>query len=118
MIIIFFGLDKVLYVCFAYIPPQYSSFYVDQNVDFLDLLDNGISFYRNKGSVLILGDFNAKTGSEPDFNVNDDNSYILLHDDYIIDNTLLRRNSQDIKVCTRGRDLLDVCISSGIRILN
>ena len=81
-------------------------------------MDNDISFYRNKGSVLILGDFNAKTGSEPDFIVNDDNSYILLHDDYIIDNTLLRRNSQDIKVCTRGRDLLDVCISSGIRILN
>ena len=58
------------------------------------------------------------TGSEPDFIVNDDNSYILLHDDYIIDNTLFCRNSEDIKVCTRGRDLLDVCISHGIRILN
>ena len=114
----FFGLDKNLYVCFAYIPPQYSSFYVDQNVDFLDLLDNDIASYRNKGSVLILGDFNARTGSEPDFVVNDDDSYLPLNDDYIIDNVLLRRNSQDIKICSRGRDLLDVCISSRLRILN
>ena len=25
----YFALDKDIYLCFAYIPPQYSSFYVD-----------------------------------------------------------------------------------------
>lgn len=30
----YFGLDKDIYLCFAYIPPQYSSFYVDQILTF------------------------------------------------------------------------------------
>ena len=91
---------------------------MDQNVDFLDLLDNDIVFNRNEGSVLILGDFNARTSSEPDFIINNDDNYLPLNGDYIIENTFFRRNSQDVKVCTRGRDLLDVCISSRLRILN
>ena len=62
-------------------------FLLTKMLTFLDLLDNDIAFYRNEGSVLILGDFNARTGSEPDFIINDDDNYLPLNDDYIIDNT-------------------------------
>ena len=41
-----------------------------------------------------------------------------LHDDYAIDNTLFQRNGQDKKVCSRGKELLDLCISSTTKILN
>ena len=70
----YFGLDKDIYLCFAYIPPQYSSFYVDQYIDFLKLLDNDISLYKTDGSVLILGDFIARAASHHDYIVNDDHS--------------------------------------------
>ena len=112
----YFGLDKDMYICF--IPPQYSSFYVDQNVDSLELLDNDISFYRSKGAVLILGDFNARTATEPDYIINDDDHHLPLNDDYIIDKAIRETNSRDTEVSTRGRELIDLCISSRIRILS
>ena len=35
----FFGFDKDLYVCFGYIPPQYSSYYIDQGNTFFKWLN-------------------------------------------------------------------------------
>ena len=46
----FFGFDTDVYLCFAYIPPQYSSYNIDQNIDFLELIENDISAYKCKGS--------------------------------------------------------------------
>lgn len=114
----FFGWDKNLYVCFAYIPPQYSTYHVEQNIDFLELIERDISSYKNKGYVLLLGDFNARTASGPDFIAHDDDNYLPLNEDYKIDNITMRRTSQDTKLCSRGRELLDLCISSRLRILN
>ena len=99
----YFGFDRDLYLCFAYIPPQHSSYCIDQNTDFLELVETDISVYKNKGSVLILGDFNERTASQPDFISDDDDNYVPLHEDYVIDNNVICRNSQDIKVCTRGK---------------
>lgn len=114
----YFGLYKDLYVCFAYIPPQYSSYYLDQNIDYLEMLEADISKYRNMGYVLILGDFNARTASEHDFILNDDDKYLPLNEDYTIDTNLTHRKSQDTKICTRGKELLEICVSSRLRILN
>ena len=35
----YFGFDRDLYLCFAYIPLQHSSYYIDQNTDFLELVE-------------------------------------------------------------------------------
>ena len=114
----FFGFDKDLYVCFAYIPPQYSSYSIDQGIDFLEMVESDISKYKNMGSVMIMGYFNARTASEDDFIINDDDNYLPLQEDYVIDTNMVHRNSQDTKVCSRGRKLLEICISSRLRILN
>ena len=114
----FFGFDKDLYVCFVYIPPQYSSYYIDQNIDFLEMVETDIAKYKKLGSVMLMGDFNARTGTEDDFIMNDDDNYLPLHEDYIIDSNIVHRNSKDTKVCSRGRELLEICISSRLRILN
>ena len=42
----------------------------------------------------------------------------LYIEDYIIDSNVICRNGQDIKVCTRGKELLETCISSKLSILN
>jgi hypothetical protein len=51
------------------------------------------------------------------FIVNDDNSYSPTYN-YPIDRNLLKRSSPDITLDTRGKDLLDLCISHQIRVLN
>ena len=59
-------------------------------------------FTKQKVQYLYLGDFNARTASHHDYIVNDDDRFLPLHADYVIDNTLFQRNSQDKKVCSRG----------------
>ena len=43
----FFGFDKDLYVCFAYITPLYSSFYIDQDIAFVEMVESDISKYKS-----------------------------------------------------------------------
>jgi hypothetical protein len=52
------------------------------------------------GNILLCGDFNARTASELDFIVNDDNSYSPTYN-YPIDRNLLKRSSPDITLCYR-----------------
>ena len=68
--------------------------------------------------VIILGDFNARTGSEHDFISDDDDNFLPLNEDYVIDSNIINRNSKDTKVCTQGKELLEMCIASRLRILN
>ena len=68
--------------------------------------------------VFVCGDFNARTGIQIDF-VENDSDFIndLLPDEYEVDQPL-PRFSED-RVCDQyGLCLLDLCKSSGLRILN
>ena len=53
-----------------------------------------------------------------DFIEDDDYKYLPLADDYEIDSNILTHNNLDETVCPRGATLTDICIQSGIRILN
>ena len=85
----FFGFDKDLNVCFIYIPTQYSSYYIDQGTDFLEMVELDISKYKNMVSVMIMGDFNAESATEDDFIINNDVNYLPLHEDYVIDTIII-----------------------------
>ena len=75
--------------------------------------------YSNKGNIILCGDLNARTGSEPDFIQGDCNDInIPLYEDYICDFVQDDRHSYDCKIDTRGKQLLDMCIGSKLRILN
>ena len=41
-----------------------------------------------------------------------------MNEDYVIDSNIIGRKSKDAKVCSRGKELLEICISSSLRILN
>ena len=78
-----------------------------------------IEMYSSKGSVLVLGDLNARTNSHSDFiNVNTNN----IDDDPIHhsdDHFLKLRNSEDLsRPCTRGSELLTMCRELDVLILN
>ena len=64
-------------------------------------------------------EINARTGSELDYIYNDcSDEHIPLYDEYECDINIGPRTSMDQKVDQRGKQLLEFCISSKMRILN
>ncbi|CAG2236161.1 unnamed protein product [Mytilus edulis] len=116
----FFGLTYDLYLCAVYIPPVNSTHYENDYTQ----LEKEISTYSNKGQIALIGDFNSRTSSHPDFIENDDpdlfniHSQNILPQNYDVDQFLKRRNNQDKILNAQGNNLLELCLSSRLRILN
>ncbi|CAG2245087.1 unnamed protein product [Mytilus edulis] len=89
----------------------------------LDFLENEISTFSMNGQIVLIGDLNARTGQRADFIVNDSDhinnfdGFDLLPENYITDSEI-NRNNQDTSVNTVGTKLLDLCLSSRLRLLN
>ena len=115
----YFGFTDDIYVCAVYIPPVTSNHYDN---DFL-FLENEINNFCDKGKIVLIGDFNSRTGSYQDYIENDSidlNQFSendLLPEHYDIDQCSKRNNCDKI-YNSQGESLLDLCISSRLRILN
>ncbi|CAG2210548.1 unnamed protein product [Mytilus edulis] len=90
--------------------------------DFLQL-EKEINIFSKKGKIVLLGDFNSRTGDRLDY-IKDDSLDInnfaqtnLLPDEYKIDNCF-NRYSCDKVVNGQGVNLLDLSTSSSLRISN
>ncbi|VDI19713.1 Hypothetical predicted protein [Mytilus galloprovincialis] len=116
----YFNLKKDLFLCLAYIIPS-NSYYAGQSEDdILESIEKDIATkFNNQGHIILCGDLNARTGSEPDF-IQDDSSddHIPLYNNYNCDIIQQIRCSNDCKVDNRGKQLLDLCISSKLCIVN
>ena len=82
------------------------------------MIENDISKFSCKGNVMIAGDLNARIAQEDDFIPLDSDKHVPLFSTYKLDARLVGRISQDTTVNSRGRQLLPLCISAGLRILN
>ena len=92
---------------------------LDENI--FEYIENDIRKYSELGNILLAGDLNARTGSgelDLDFIECDSNDNNTHHDEYIPDSDLPIRYSKDNVVTSRGRELNNFCIYSGLRILN
>lgn len=68
---------------------------------------------------MLQGDFNAYTGTQPDFILNDYSKNIPLHDVHYVEDQFMPRNNKDPKLPNNsGKLLLNLCKESGLRILN
>ena len=67
--------------------------------------------------IFIGGDLNARSGLDPDFIGNASDKHVPLDLSYI-DSNILQRRSEDTKVDERGKQVIELCISSRMRILN
>lgn len=118
----FFGLNKDLFICFLYNPPAYSSYSQTLDENIFDNIVNDVVKYSENGNILLAGDLNARTGNgQLDFIEYDDydsNITQLNYNDYTPDGDLPKRYSRDSVVSSRGKELNDFCIHSGMRILN
>ncbi|CAG2188671.1 unnamed protein product [Mytilus edulis] len=82
------------------------------------MIENDIVKYSQSGKIMIAGDLNARTACEIDHIQKDSDKHIPLFDNYKCDSSLIQRKSKDSSINTRGRQLLSLCISSSLRILN
>ena len=113
----YFGFKNDLFLCFVYIAPANSSYVLRHNLDILQLLENDIAQYSKLGSILVMGDTNARTGTVRDFIDNDD-KHIPIPSDTRKSKLTMERKSQDLHVCPRGKELLELCIQANLNILN
>jgi hypothetical protein len=97
-------------------------YYALPEVSFFDTIEQFVRKYVELGSVLIMGDLNARCGEANDFlNVTDFEKYIN-----VISNgdscehsfNLPNRFTMDQTVNTSGKKLLELCHSSPIKIVN
>lgn len=114
----FFYVDKDIYLCPVYIIPIKSAVQTDTTLDRMEVNERDINRYKNMGYVALCGDLNTRTGSEPDFIVDDNDSNLPLDDNYIEHISLPRRHCQDRKVDERGKQFINISISARLRILN
>ena len=114
----FFNLENHLYVCAVYMKPSLNK--VDSEENF-NRFSSTVSKYSVTGNFMLMGDFNARTGTEPDF-IQSERNYehrhtIPLPEDYIYDNVCNRYNRDSI-VNHQGACLLDLCKESNLKMLN
>lgn len=109
-----FNISKDVYVCAVYIPPDNSRYF---NQELLDELVDDILVFSSMGHLIILGDFNARTGTCDDFIMKEGNKYLpncqnsKFHEP-------VKRNSFDNTVNKHGKWLLDLCRTFDLGILN
>jgi endonuclease/exonuclease/phosphatase family metal-dependent hydrolase len=105
---------------FTTILEQNSSYAKQSNDDILDSIERDIvNKYMNNGDIVLCGDLNARSGSEPYFIQNDSyGDHVPVNEDYECDIVQEKRNSYDNKLDARGRPLLELCVTTKMRILN
>ena len=74
--------------------------------------------YSTQGQILLLGDFNARTGTLNDFIENDADDFLTMNNSYIRDKHFPKRNNADYTVNKVGGEILRLCIGNRLRILN
>lgn len=118
-----FHVNKDILYSYAYIPPENSPYYSRKEekngiVMFQDFL-NDIMGKQNSDLYLILtGDFNSRVGTEMDYIPNDDLKHLPIGEHYDTDNFEVERKSKDSYVNKFGRELISMCCSFCVHILN
>ena len=74
-------------------------------------------FFSAERSILLMEDFNARSGTLSDCITNDSPTHLPLPPEYTSDEVWLRV-SEDKKVNNYGKELINLCISSRLRIMN
>ena len=109
-----FQTEKDILLCSCYIPPRDSPYF---DPDIFEDLENDINTFKNNYSVVLVGDFNARTGTEIDFLIDEHNNFIP-SDDPPLPTVIPNRKSFDNQVNEHGKCLLQICKSLDLRILN
>ena len=106
------------YIGCVYIPPEHSSFGKVNTAVIWQNLQSDVEQFCLKGTVLLCGDFNARTGTLTDYILmdSDKNVYTLPHNYQY--NLVSDRCSMDKTIQKNGRQLVNICIENNLCMLN
>ena len=116
-----------LYFCCTYISPKSSGRFQLDDVSKLDKLHHDVMKFKRKGRVMILGDINCRTGTEDDFiDIQPVEQFVVVPDDddihindAIVNNCVNKhRMSEDKIVNENGKQLLNMCKTDNLFIVN
>jgi hypothetical protein len=111
---------KPTFLCICYLPPFTSSYYKQHGLDLashMDSLDSNIAAFSAKGSVLVMGDLNARTGGEDENRLNSHRR--SEEGDWCAETQRIpARCNADPVVSSMGRRILQLCSDHGLVILN
>ena len=108
------GTDHDIIICGVYIPPHNSPYF---SFDLFEELEKDISPFTSRGSILLLGDMNARTGKYNDFLDANDKEY-LITDTQETSFTASPRNNCHNVLNNHGKLLLQICKNCDLAILN
>ena len=63
----YFGFDNDVYICFVYMTTKESTVFHYTDADYWSNLEDELAKYQCKGEVILMGDFNARTATLPDY---------------------------------------------------
>ena len=69
------------FICNVYVRDQKSQVLRHEEIDYFELVENGIIKYKNRGKVYVTGDFNSRIGQSADFT--DNLCYDLCYDNFL-----------------------------------
>ena len=104
---------KNIYVCGVYIPPCNSK-YFDNEI--FDQLEQDIVRFSSTGSIILMGDFNSRTGKYSD-TVSKEGNSIISNDQSESAFQATQRNSFDNVLNSHGKRLLEICKTFDLRIV-
>ena len=112
-----------MYICFSYIPHENNVYYNVYDTDIFECISNDISYFSEKGTVIIAGDLNSRVGNLLDYIEHDSIaeplldvlSHVLTYDGDVI---FPKRVTEDTIVNSFGRKLINLCKNTGMRICN
>jgi exonuclease III len=107
------NIEKDLYLCGVYIPPEKSAYF---EKEIFDILENDIALFSSKGYTMILGNFNARTNKLEDYITKNGNNFIQDTSENSLQ-TKIRQNF-DNQINNHGKQLINLCKSSDLRTLN
>ena len=107
----FVGEDRDIYIATCYFSPSKGQVHERE----IAKITENIMFLNSKGHVIINGDLNAKTSNLEDTIVPDKSDELF---DITINEPPPKRNSRDITVNARGREMIDMCTSLDLNIVN
>jgi hypothetical protein len=110
----FFSLQRDIYLAVVYISPEYSNGIVNDIEQIYSVLLSDIVL----SDIIVQGDFNAYTNTQPDFVMFDAECISSDNVLYQPDKIMSRNNLDHKHVNNSGKNLFNLCKESGLRILN
>jgi hypothetical protein len=118
----FFQCPFDIFIGVVYVSPINSTYSLNQESLVWDELSVEIDKFQNLGNVLLTGDFNTRTSTLADYIQSDDGHFTPVPNSYSSDDYEVRTERRSSDNLSHPKDfvdsLLNICKSSGLRILN